>query len=255
MINNLRDKIESGAKALGTFIELGSEEAIEGLGYTGLDYVIIDQEHGPFDIGETVRLLRAAEISEITPLVRVNEISRTSILKNLDIGAKGLIVPYIQTVEEVKSLIEWAKYYPIGKRGFFQARQTGYGNKEYSKDLNNYFEVSNRETLLIPQCETMGALNNIEKITALEGVDGIFIGPFDLSIELGIPAQFSDSKFKDALERILKACKDNNKLAFIYANDQETAQKHLDAGFDAVTIRSDISYYIETFQNIVNSFE
>lgn len=255
MINSIKSKMENGKKVLGTFLELGSELAIECLGYTGLDFFIIDQEHGPFDIGETVGFLRAAELTNITPLVRVKDISRPSILKNLDIGAKGLIVPNVETVEEVKMLIEWAKYYPVGKRGYFMARPSGYGNKEYAKDMNNYFEVSNNETLLIPQCETIGVLNNIEEITALEGVDGIFIGPFDLSIAMGIPAQFSDPKYTNALDRVLKACKNNNKFCFIFSPDQITAQKYIDSGFDAVAIGMDASHYIKVFKDLVQSFK
>ncbi len=255
MINNLKSKMKNGEKALGTFLELGSELAIECLGYTGLDFFIIDQEHGPFDIGETVGFLRAAETSKITPLVRVKDISRPSILKNLDIGAKGLIVPNVETVQEVKKLIEWAKYLPIGRRGFFMARPSGYGNKEYALDMNNYFQVSNRETMLIPQCETMGALNNIEKIVALEGVDGIFIGPFDLSIAMGIPAQFSELEFQNALQRILKACEKNNKFCFIYSTDQITAQKYINSGYDAVAIGMDASHYIKVFKDLVASFK
>ncbi|MDY0236242.1 MAG: aldolase/citrate lyase family protein [Gudongella sp.] len=255
MINNLKSKMQNGERTLGTFLELGSELAIECLGYTGLDFFIIDQEHGPFDIGETVGFLRAAELSEITPLVRVKDISRPSILKNLDIGAKGLIVPNVESVEEAKLLVEWAKYSPIGKRGYFMARPSGYGNKDYAKDMNNYFETSNKETLLIPQCETMGALNNIEEILALEGIDGIFIGPFDLTIAMGIPAQFSAPEYKKALDRVLKACKENNKFCFIFSPDKKTAQEYINSGFDAVAIGMDASHYIQAFKDLVNSFK
>lgn len=247
--------MDKGEKVLGTFLELGSELAIECLAYTGLDFFVIDQEHGPFDIKETLGFLRAAETSDITPLVRVKDISRSSILKNLDIGAKGLIVPNIENVLEVKMLVEWAKYFPVGKRGFFQARQSGYGNKEYAKDINNYIQVSNRETLLIPQCETLGALNNIEEIVGLDGVDGIFVGPFDLSIALGIPAQFSETIFENALTRILKACKDNNKFCFIFSPDKKTGQKYFDSGFDAVAVGMDASHYIKAFKDLVRSFK
>lgn len=255
MINSLKYKMENSKKTLGIFFELGSELAIECLPYTGLDFFIIDQEHGPFDIGETLGFLRAAEGTELTPLVRVKDISRPSVLKNLDIGAKGLIIPNVETVEEVKKLIEWAKYTPLGKRGFFMARPSAYGNKEYALDMDNYFKVSNRETLLIPQCETLGALNNIEEITALQGVDGIFIGPFDLSIAMGIPAQFSDLEFQNALKRILKACKDNDKFCFIFAPDNKTGQKYMDAGYDAVAVGTDASHYIKAFKDLVQSFK
>ncbi len=255
MINNLKARMEGGQKAIGTFIELGGELAIECLAYTGLDFFIIDQEHGPFDISETMGFLRAAEKSNITPLVRVKDISRPSILKNLDIGAKGLIVPNVESLDQVKDLIEWAKYTPMGKRGYFLARPSGYGNEDYAKDMNNYFKVSNQETLLIPQCETLGALNKIEEIVALEGVDGIFIGPFDLSIAMGMPAKFMENEFKSAINRVLKACKDNNKFCFIFTTDQKTGQDYLNLGFDAVAVGTDASYYIKAFKDLVKSFD
>ena len=161
----------------------------------------------------------------------------------------------MESLEQVENLIEWAKYSPLGKRGYFMARPSGYGNKEYAKDMNNYFKVSNEETLLIPQCETLGALNNIEEIVALDGVDGIFIGPFDLSIAMGIPAQFGEIQFQLALERVLKACKDHNKFCFIFTTDQKTGQKYFNSGFDALAVGTDASCYIKAFKDLVKSFD
>ena len=201
MKNILKEKLAGGGKALGSFFEIGGETAVEGLGYTGLDYIIIDTEHGPFDVESSINLIRAAELKGLTSFVRVKDISRPAILKNLDIGAMGLVVPCVETVDEAKKLVEWAKYYPLGKRGFFYARKAGYGYEEFSKNIQGYFDTCNRETLLLPQCETKGCLDNIEEIAALDGVDGIFIGPYDLSVGLGIPAQFDKPIFKEEIGR------------------------------------------------------
>src|SRR5690554_6154691 len=215
MKNLLKEKIKNGNQAIGTFFELGGSTAVECLGISGLDFFIIDTEHGPFDVESSMDFIRTAELSSITPLVKIKDVSRPSVLKMLDIGAKGLIVPCVENIEQVKNLVEWAKYYPLGKRGFFTARPAGYGYKDFVKNIDNYFKVCNEETLLIPQCETIGCLENIEEIAKLEGVDGIFIGPYDLSIAMGKPSQFDDPAFLNAITRILKACKDANKFSFI----------------------------------------
>ena len=119
MKNLLKEKMIKGEKVVGTFFELGGNTAIECLGLSGLDFLIIDTEHGPFDIESSMDFIRTAELRNITPFARIKDISRTSVLKMLDIGAKGLIVPCVETALEVKNLVEWAKYYPLGKRGFF----------------------------------------------------------------------------------------------------------------------------------------
>ncbi len=253
MENLLIKKLKSGKKVLGTFFEIGSISAIEALAYTGLDYIIIDSEHGPFGIESNMEFIRAAELKNLTPLVRIHEVSRSAVLKNLDIGAKGLIIPCVESVEQVKDLVKWGKYAPVGQRGFFTARPTGYGFEDFAKDIPTLFNTSNRETLLIPQCETLGCLNNIEEITSIEGVDGIFIGPYDLSIAMGIAGEFSNPKFLAAIERILKSCKDNNKLCFMFTMNPKMANTYFEQGFDAVAVGMDISFFIKSLKDMVKS--
>ncbi len=251
MKNDLKVKMGNGENVLGTFFEIGGNNAIECLGLAGLDFLIIDSEHGPFDVESAMGYIRTAELKQITPLVRVKNHERSSILKMLDIGAKGLIIPCIYTVEEVEKIIEYGKYYPVGNRGFFFGRAAGYGHDEIAKDVESYFSICNRETLLIPQCETVGCLENIEVIAALEGVDGIFVGPYDLSIDMGIPAQFDNPLFVEALDRIVKACKAAGKPAFIFTASAEVAKRYYEQGFTGVAVNTDVSVYINAYKNIV----
>lgn len=255
MKNKLKEKMLSGGKVLGTFFQLGGNTAVECLGISGLDFFIIDTEHGPFDVETSMDFIRTAELRNITPLVRVKDVSRPSILKMLDVGAKGLIVPCVDTVEQVRNLVEWSKYYPMGKRGFFTARPAGYGFEEYAQNLDNYFKVCNDETLLIPQCETMGFLNNIEEIVNIEGVDGIFIGPYDLSIGMGKLAQFNDPEFLQAVARVLKACKDAKKFSFIYTGDNLSAKKYFAQGFDGVAVNFDAAIFINAYRAIIKEIK
>jgi len=255
MKNLLKEKMQKGEKAVGTFFELGSDTAVECLRHTGLDFFIIDTEHGPFDIESSMGFIRTAELGNVAPLARIREISRPAVLKMLDIGAKGIIVPCVDSLEQVKSLVEWAKYYPVGKRGFFTARPAGYGYDSFARNIDEYFRICNEETLLIPQCETVGCLESIEEIVNTEGVDGIFIGPYDLSIGIGKPAQFDSPEFTGAVARVLKACKAAGKFSFIYTGSNTMAKQYLSQGFDAVAASMDATVFIDAYRALVNEIK
>ena len=152
----------------------------------GLAYVIVDTEHSPVGIESAAAQIAAAQGAGLTALARANEISRTAVLRLLDVGAQGVVVPCVETVDEVRELIQYAKFAPLGNRGFCPTRDGGWGHASHAASIPAYMETCNHETLLLPQCETVGCLEHIEEITAMDGVDGIFVGPFDLSIALGL---------------------------------------------------------------------
>ena len=240
--------------SFGTFFELGGRGAMEALSRTGLDYVIIDTEHGCLSEETTADMIVAAERGGLLPYVRIGDIRRPYVLRMLDIGARGLIVPNIRSVDEVRELVEYAKFPPLGNRGYCPNRTSGWGADEWSKDVFAYMETCNRRCKLIPQCETREALEQIEQIAALPGVDGIFIGPCDLSISLGIPLQFDSPILLSACERILKACKDNGLEAHIVAGNMADAVKWAQKGFDGIAYSLDASVLIGAFQKLADDF-
>ena len=252
--NRVLEKIRSGKKVLGAFSNLGSTAVLEALGYSGLDLVIIDTEHGPFDVETTVNLILACEAHGLTPIVRAKDHQRNSVLKMLDIGAMGLLVPFIKTPDQVRELVSYAKYRPVGDRGFGTTRKNGFTMEPiFSGGLSAYCEWANANTLLLPQCETVECLENIEEIAAIEGVDGIFVGPFDLSISMGIPGQFEDPRMVNAMTRVVNACKANGKICLTLGEPGDAAKK-FGWGFDGI-ISSDVSYlltgaitYVKTIQ-------
>ena len=145
-MNCFTELLNEGRQPLGMFIEPCSSYVVEATGQTGLDYIILDNEHSPIDAETSAELIRAAELAGLTPFCRVREISRSSVLKLLDVGAQGLIVPNVKTAEEVKNLVKWAKYAPIGERGFCPSRKDGFGwrlklSVAYSLDLDHYIQA------------------------------------------------------------------------------------------------------------------
>lgn len=252
MNNTFKTKIENHEKPLGTFFDTSSVTVMECLGRCGFDYVIIDNEHSPIEAESSADFIRAAENVGLTPICRVRETSRPAILKLLDVGAQGLIIPDVHTVEQVKEIIGYAKYAPIGQRGFCPTRKDGWGF-DIPGGVPAVMEHFNAETLLIPQCETVGALECIEEITALEGVDGIFVGPFDLSISMGIPGDFANPAFQAALDRILAACAKNGKFCMLFGGNPDAVTAGFERGFDAMAYSLDAALFIEALKEKVGA--
>lgn len=251
--NKFQEKTLQGEKTIGMFFEMGNSNVAEALSLTGLDYFIVDTEHGPFDVESTLEILRAAELHDCTVFARVKDSSRPSILKMLDIGIKGLIIPQVHSLKEIKKIVEYGKYHPIGQRGVAFSRGASYGQAEHAKGktIDEYFDTCNKHFLLIPQCETVGCLNEIEDIAQTEGVDGIFIGPYDLSVSMGIPTQFDRPEFKAALERILSAVKAAGKFCIIYAANIQIGKERLSQGYDSITLAEDVGWYIKAIQEVI----
>ena len=241
MKNAILEKFRRGEPSLGIISHLLSAPAIEVLAYTGMDYVLIDLEHSPIGAEHAAQLVGVAQGAGLAPLVRVDGIERSPILKMLDAGAAGLVVPQLETVEQARKLVGYAKFPPLGNRGYCPTRDGGWGSGScYERGMDGYMAEANASTLLIPQCETAGCLEHIEEIAAVEGVDGIFIGPFDLSIALGIPGQFGDPLLTEGIERVRRACAAAGKLCIMYAGSGEAAKRYFDQGFPSVAAGLDI---------------
>lgn len=249
MKNLWKEKLDRREKTYGTFFESGSTAALECMGLASLDYVIIDTEHGPFEPESVGEYVCAAERRNLTPLVRVKDISRPAILKVLDVGAKGLIIPQVQGMEDIRKVIEYGKYYPLGQRGVAGQRANAFCF-DMGGSLTNWFANANEETLLIPQCETIGCLGAIDQVAGTDGIAGIFIGPYDLSTAMGIPGQFDDPEFRKAVEQIRDACHHHGKFVMIYCDGEESAEKYLGMGIDSVTVGLDVSILVQAYRDM-----
>ena len=188
MLNKLRKAIAEKRNAIGTFIGLSTPAIVELLGYTGMDFIIVDTEHGPYDTMPASDLIRAADSRGMSPIVRIADITHKEIQRAVDNGAEGIIIPCLRRKEDFVKAVDLCKYPPLGSRGFIKGRGCGFGNEDWaSGSLEDYMRNSNEKVLLLPQCETREALDDIEEIVGIDGIDGIFIGPYDLSISMGIP--------------------------------------------------------------------
>lgn len=247
MRNKVKEKILNGEKIVGTVSHLGSGTAIECLGNSGMDFVVIDTEHGPFSYQDVMNYIRAAECSGITPFVRVPDYTRPSLHRAINCGAKGIIVPCIRSVAEVKAFVEEGKFFPKGNHCFPYARNSEWSQRSYGR-LKDFFEEANDEVLLIPQCETMECLEHIEEIMAIDGIDGIFLGPYDLSTSMGIPGHFNDPEFLKARARIIKACQAENKVSVCFSPNVDAARKNLADGFSGVAINVDTVIFTNAYK-------
>jgi len=251
MNNKVKEKLSQNRTVLGTFVWSAADAVVESLGYAGLDFVVIDFEHSPVDTEKAVNLIRIAQSKNLTAFVRVKDVNRSSIVEMLDAGADGLIIPSLRTVDEVREIIEHGKYDPVGKRGFALGRRAGYGFEPFAANLEHYFAVNNAETMLLPMCETKEFLEQIEEIVDLEGVDGIFVGPFDLSVALGQPGKFNTPEFQAALLRIVRACQAAAIPAFIFAANPTMAVEQAKIGYRGIALSTDVQTLIQTYRQNV----
>lgn len=253
MLNKLRTSISEKGCAVGTFLGVSTPPIVEILGYTGMDFVVIDTEHGPYDTMPASDLIRAADSKGLSPIVRVAEVTHKEIQRAVDNGAEGIIIPCLRETEDFRKAVDLCKFPPVGNRGFLKARGSGFGNEEWAKGtLEEFMNNSNEKVLLLPQCETREALENIEEIVNIDGIDGIFIGPFDLSISMGMPGQFKAPEFLQAVTRVLNACKDAGKLCMIFSTTVEDAKGYMQEGFDAVANSIDTLMFMKVYKEMMD---
>lgn len=217
----------------GIFVELPAAEAVEMAGWAGWDFCVIDCEHAPIDNALLPSLLRAASIPAY---VRVPNGNAESIQGALDCGAAGIIVPRLRTVEEAQAVVAAARFFPQGRRGVNHMVRAAKYSLEPAAD---YLAAANSRVRVMVQIETAEALEAVEQIAAIEGIDEMFIGPYDLSQALEIPGQVLDEKLLAAGRRILAAGRANGVAVSAFVNNEEAASAWLAMGADALHYSAD----------------
>jgi len=222
----LKNKLKQNV-CLGAFLPFPSAEIVEILGYLKWDVVVIDLEHGGMTRSDLGHLIRAAESAGISTMVRVPENNPKLILGALDLGAEGIVVPMINSVEDAQLAISSLHYPPKGIRGFSQGRAGKYGIGVQTDE-----HVQNTENLVIAlQVETKKAIDNVNEIAKVPGADIIFIGPSDLSASYNLIGKVKNQKFQKLIEETSKTIVSNKKIAGTFSNDLKLNKKYLSYGY------------------------
>lgn len=201
MVKAFKEKIKKGI-VFGIFSQIPEPAVVEIMGYTGFDFVILDMEHGPGTLENMQNMIRAAQVSQILPIVRVKNYSPSLIGDALDMGAGGIQIPQVRTAEDVKKVIELSKYSPKGMRGVCPyVRSTDY----YSGYGSQYYKEAN-DTLVIIQIEGKEGIENLDEIINVEGYDILFVGPYDLSQSLGFLGEINHPLVQEKGKEIIKKC-------------------------------------------------
>jgi len=214
MMNPVKEKLKAGKATVGAWVNMGNPDIAEQMSMFGFDWLTFDLEHGLMTVPDAQRMMQAMSHSKCTPLVRVPINSPVYFKWALDIGAFGVVVPYVNTKEEASRAVQACKYPPEGIRGCGPRRAS-----RYYTEVTKYVKTSNDDVLVVVMIESQTALDNLDEILSVPGVDAVFIGPDDLSLNLGIFQQRSHPKFEAALTRVLDACKKHGVAPGMHCNE------------------------------------
>ena len=233
--NKLKQMMADGKPIINGWLQIPSSFSAEVMANQGWDSLTIDMQHGVIDYPNALQMLQAISTTETTPLARVNWNEPGQMMKILDAGCYGVICPMVSNRKEAENFVQACLYPPDGYRSFGPIRGLIYGGGDYGDYANN-------EILKLAMIETKEALDNLDEIMSTSGLDGIYIGPADLSLAIGQKPAFDNPEgsptFKE-IKKILDHAKKNNIFAGIHSGTTEYAQKMIDKGFNFVTIGAD----------------
>lgn len=236
--NDTKKALQRGERVVGTMSSvLGCPEALQFFALSGFDYVIIDSEHSPYDISTLRHMVSVARLSGITPFIRVPDAQYHLIARSLDTGALGVMVPRVETKKTVEEIVAAVKYPPVGRRG---CGAVDLQNDFLPITVPEHIARANEETLIIIQIESRAALECIDELVSVPGVDVALIGPVDFSISLGIPGQFQHETFIRSVTRVIEACQKAEIAAGTHVPDFETVRFWAERGMRCLTCSADI---------------
>jgi 2-keto-3-deoxy-L-rhamnonate aldolase RhmA len=235
---DLRSRIRSGETLIGVFSDLASPMAVELCGQAGFDWAVLDLEHGAASESELLALLYAAGTTSMAAVVRSQSAERLRVGRALDLGAEGIMLPQLKSFDEVRTAISYLRYPPTGQRGVaLRTRGGGMGTVGHA-DVGTI----NERVVGIVQIESTGTVAEADAIAELDEVDVLFVGPADLTHSLGIPGQFDDPRYLDALRSVIDACRTHGKAAGILIYDAAGLPPLVEMGFRFIGLGSEGSF-------------
>lgn len=205
-MDTLKARLKNMELTFGSWITVGHPIVAEIMSKAGFDWLVVDMEHSAITLSIAQSLIQVIQLNGVTPLVRVSQNDPNVIKQAMDTGAGGVIVPMVNSAQEALAAVRAVKYPPLGIRGVGLARAQGYG-----MGFEKYKEWVEKESVVIVQVEHIKAVENLEDILKVEGVDGFIVGPYDLSGSIGKPGEFEDREVKSALKKVMQAARKFNK--------------------------------------------
>lgn len=249
MVQKFRERLNRGA--LGVFSKTEDPAVIEVLGYAGMDFVIIDLEHGPNTIRSAQNLIRAAQLSGVFPIVRVKEENPSVMAEALDIGAGGIQVPQVCSKADAEAVMDRVRFSPLGHRGVCRFVRAAHYS---AMDRFGYFQQAN-EAVIVLQIEGKEGIDNLEQILEVPGIDVIFIGPYDLSQSLGVVGQIDHPLVQQEMLRIVQVCAQKGITVGTFTDTVENARKWRSLGVRYIAHSVDMGIFCDAVQNLITQIK
>jgi 2-dehydro-3-deoxyglucarate aldolase len=240
--------LKKGEVTFGTWVTIGNPDVSEILANIGFDWLVFDTEHGPLSTETVGQMIQATSGTKIVPLVRVGGNDMILIKRALDIGAYGVVIPLVNNKDDAKKAVAYTRYPPRGVRGVGPRRCSLYGIR-----ANEYLEWADKEILTIVQVETAEAVESIDEILTVDGIDAFFIGPTDLTTSMGVRGQQDHPKFTGAIEKVLEGSRRYGTPGGIMTYNVEQARKALERGFKFISLGTDFRLLIQGARGMLDS--
>lgn len=236
---NLKNKLREKQLTIGSWITMSDPAIAEIMSKVGFDWLVVDMEHSGLSTHHAQELIRTIDLCGVVPLVRATENDPALLKRYMDMGAHGVLVPFVNSKADAEKAVAAIKYPPLGTRGVGLARA-----QNYSLDLESYRKWNQENSIVIAQLEHIKAVENLESIMGVDGIDGFIIGPYDLSGSLGVPGEFEDSRVKAALVEIKKKSERNGYLMgqHVVNPDPQEALSRIKDGIKFVAFGTDFLF-------------
>ena len=247
MKSNLRKKLVQGV-SYGAWVTIGNPDVSDILQGLPFDWLVFDTEHSPIGAETVSHMIQVLDEEKVSPLVRVGANDQYLIKMALDMGAHGVVVPLVNTREDAEVAVSYCKYPPVGVRGVAPRKAADYG-----LSAAEYLRKANEETLLLVQVETKKALENLDAILGVKGVDVAFVGPTDLTMSLGFLDDRSNPRILEEMRGVVEKCQEYGKIPGIMALTADEAKRDASMGFRFISLASDVRHLMEGARGFLKS--
>jgi len=251
MNNRFKQLLAEGKPAIGTMIQLPSAPVVEVLAQAGFDWLVIDSEHGPIDVESVHAMIRATSGTPVTPTVRIARNLDWLAKRVLDVGALGVMMPGVNNADEARAAVQSVRYPPQGNRGFGPT----FAGLRWNLAGGDYARLANETVMAIVQIEHIDAVQRIDEILAVPGIDVALIGPYDLSGSMGLLGQVAHADVQGAIDRVLRAAQKAKVAAGIFAVSAGEVNRYIAQGFRAILVGVDVAFLAAGAQGILGQIK